>query len=81
MAGTGSGALPADDFQHSVDDVVAELVRDYNRYCLTENADPEAYTERIRYLLEELQTAPERDPVSAAAFPVFLERVAEREEE
>lgn len=64
-----------------IEAAVTRLLDEYNEYCLSEDADPEAYVERMRYLLEELQTAPERDPVALAALPVFLESVERTEED
>lgn len=68
-------------FEQQVEEAVEKLSADYRRYCLGGDGDPEAYIERIRYLFEELQTAPERDPVSIVAIPLFLERLTETEEE
>ena len=67
--------------ESDVEAAVTRLLDEYTKYCLSEDADPEAYIERIRYLLEELQTAPERDPVSLAALPLFLESVQRIEED
>jgi hypothetical protein len=58
-----------------------ELLEDYERYCLSENADPEAYVARIRELLEQLKSTSGHDTVAIAAHEAFLEIVSMEEEQ
>jgi len=73
--------LSADEaFLQDVEGRAAAMTAEYRRYCLGEDADPEGYLERMRYLREEFQQAADRDPAELAALSSFLERVAMEEE-
>jgi hypothetical protein len=71
---------PVTEFDRSVDEAAERLVRDFERYCATDNADPDAYIDRIEYLLEELDPVSGRDALAAASYRAFLERVISTEE-
>lgn len=54
-----------------------ELLDEYAVYCHNEDADPDAYIERMEALLDEMRQAPERNEVMIQAVTAFLAR-AER---
>ncbi len=81
MARVGSGRHRAeDDTARAIERALDDLLNDYGRYCLGEDADPQAYVERIRGLLEGLAAGTNHDPVAAAALAAFLDRVAIEED-
>jgi hypothetical protein len=64
----------------SVDRRVEALMREYQRYMATEDADQEAFIERIEDLRDEAAGRTNRDEVELAALSEFLVRVRLAEE-
>jgi hypothetical protein len=70
-----------DETTQAVEQALGDLLDDYGRYCLGEDADPEAYVERIRGLLDDLNAGTNHDPVAVATYTAFLDRVAIEEDQ
>jgi len=73
--------LAGNETSRAVELALGDLLEDYGRYCLGEDADPGAYVERIRGLLEGLSAGANHDPVAVATYTAFLDRVAVDEDQ
>ncbi|MBI5949582.1 MAG: hypothetical protein HY875_15690 [Chloroflexi bacterium] len=71
--------MASDRFGEDVGRAVEQRRLEYDLYARGENADPEAFVERMRELLEEMRQLPEPDAVQVEALQEFLREVEEAE--
>jgi hypothetical protein len=64
-----------DGSNNAVETRVAELMAEYSAHMLGEDADEEAFIERMWTLLENLRQSPEANEVAIESITTFLDRV------
>lgn len=64
-----------EDGDRSIGERIDDLRNDYRRYCSNENADPDAYVERLRDLLETQKESGTGNADQLAAMSAFLDEI------